>query len=302
MESEALHEATAGSTSDLYYVDTQMFDSPEYGTVYILDDERPALVDTGTGVNYELVLEGMATVGIEPEDLEAIILTHVHLDHAGGASVLARECPNADVYVHESGAQFLEDPTRIWEGTEAVVGDRIRYYREPDPIPEARLVELQEGDVIDLGEHALEVHHAPGHAFHQVVYFDPENDGVFTADAAGIYVPGLDTVRQSSPPPGFDLNECLSDVTMLQDLDPTALYYGHFGDCETEDRLTEYETVLESWVDNVAEKRDELEDDEAVSEYFADRTDTLSVWSESHARGEERMNVDGVLHYLDSLD
>ena len=297
-----IHEATAGETRDLYYVDTEMFDSPNYGPVYILDAEKPAIVDTATGQNYETVLSTLSELGIEPEELEAIVLTHVHLDHAGGASVIAEECPNADVYIHKSGSQFLENPEPIWNGTKEVVGDRIRYYREPDPIPAERIIEVEEGDIIDLGNHRLEVYHAPGHAFHQVVYFDIDNDGVFTADAAGINIPDRDGVRYTSPPPGFDLDGCLADVAMIQELDPKVLYYAHFGDYETGDLLSEYESVLETWVEEVESARAELSDDQAVKEYFADRTESTEFWTEEHARGEERMNVAGVLHYLDNRE
>lgn len=296
---DTLSEATAGNSSDLYYVDTTMYDSPEYGAVYILDAERPALVDTGTGLRYERVLDAMAEVGIEPEELAVIALTHVHLDHAGGASALADACPNAAVCLHESGAQFLRDPTPIWEGTKVVMGDRISYYREPDPIPDERIVELVDGETVELGDHALDVHHAPGHAFHQVIYHDTATDGVFTADAAGINIPGLDGVRQTSPPSDFDLSECLDDVAMLQELDPAALYYPHFGDREADGLLEEYATVIESWVRNIEQKREELDDDQAVIDHFVERTETTEVWSDEHARGEERMNVQGVLQSLD---
>jgi glyoxylase-like metal-dependent hydrolase (beta-lactamase superfamily II) len=228
--------------------------------------------------------------------------THVHLDHAGGVGYLAEACPNADVCIYEAGAQFLVDPTRIWEGTKEVVGDRIEYYAEPKPVTEDRIVELNDGDVVDLDEHALEVHHAPGHAFHQAVFYDPANDGVFTADAAGINHPDLDGVRQTSPPPGFDLEGSLADVEMLQNLDPAALYYAHFGDHEADGLLTEYAEVIEDWVETVTEKRAELADDEAVVEYFAERADTVGTWPDQQARGEERMNVRGVLNYLDQRE
>ena len=297
-----LYEATAAGTDDLYYVDVEMYGTPAYGLVYILDAQRPALVDTGTGLHHETVLEAMAEVGIAPEELEVIAPTHVHLDHAGGAGLLAQACPNADVCVYEAGAKFLVDPTRIWEGTKAVMEDRIEYYVEPEPIPEERIVKVGDGETVDLGDHALEVHHAPGHAFHQAVFYDPANDGVFTADAAGLNSPHMEGVRHTTPPPGFDLEGCLDDVEMLEALDPSALYYAHFGDRETGNLLAEYAEVLQTWVERVAEKRDELDDDDAVAEYFGERAGTIDVWDEAHAREEERMNVRGVLHYLDQRE
>lgn len=297
-----LQEATSAGTTDLYYVDLELYETSGYGSVYIIDDERPAVIDTGTGVNYEWILDGLAELDIAPADVAVIAPTHVHLDHAGGVGYLAAECPNADICVYEAGSQFLVDPTRIWEGTREVVGDRIKHYAEPRPVPEERIEELDDGETVDLGEHSLDVHHAPGHAFHQAVFYDPANDGVFTADAAGINHPDLDGVRQTSPPPGFGLEGCLADVEMLQELDPAALYYAHFGDHETGDLLSEYADVLQSWVEAVERKRTELDDDEAVVEYFAEQPETLGVWPEQQARGEERMNVRGVLNYVDGRE
>jgi len=301
MDTGDRYEATAAGTSDLTYVDTGMYDTPGYGSIYVLDSERPAVIETGTGHRYDLIVDAVEQAGIDRESLEVIAVTHVHLDHAGGAGYLLEEFPAADVYLYEAGAKFLRDPARIWEGTKAVVGDRIEYYAEPRPIPEDRLVALGDGELVDLGDHELRVHHAPGHAFHQAVFYDPANDGVFTADAAGINSPTVGGLRQTSPPPGFDLESCLADVELLQDLDPAALYYSHFGDYETGDLLSRYADMLESWVERVEAKREELADDEAVAGYFADQAET-GRWSAQHARQEERMNVQGVLHYLDERE
>lgn len=294
-----IYEATAGGSSDLYYVDIGLYDSAEYGSVYILDAERPALVDTGLGTSVDLILDALETVGIAPADLAAIVPTHVHLDHAGGAGYLLEHCPHADVYCYETGARFLLDPTPLWEGTKAVISRRLHHYVEPRPVPQNRLVVVGDGDTIDLGDHALDVHHAPGHAFHQAVFYDPANDGVFAADAAGINTPALDGVRYCSPPPDFDLEQCLDDVRLLQHLDPAALYYGHFGAVETDDVLSAYAATLTDWVERVERKRAELTDDERVIEYFVERTETVECWDDSHARGEEHLNVLGVLQYLD---
>jgi glyoxylase-like metal-dependent hydrolase (beta-lactamase superfamily II) len=294
-----VYEATLCGCTDLYYVDTGMYDVEEYGSVWILDSERPALVDTGIGTNYERVLDALDEVGIAPSELEVIAPTHVHLDHAGGTGFLVEECPNAEVYVHEIGAPHLVDPERLWEGTKRAVGDMFKYYVEPEPVPEDRIRELQDGDIIDLGDHALRAHHAPGHAPHQVVFFDPANDVVFTGDAAGIYTPSTDVVHPTSPPSNFDADRCLDDVEMIRDLDPSVLAYGHFGPAETADRLGEYERVLASWVQSVAEKRAEFGDHDDVVEYFVANADGGDVWGREKAEAEARLNARGVLVYLD---
>jgi len=295
-----VYEATAGDCTDLSYVDTGMYDVAEYGAVYVIDAERPALVDTGIGTNHERVLAAIEKVGLAPEDIEVIAVTHVHLDHAGGAGFLVDECPNATVSVHGIGAPHLADPERLWAGTKQAVGDQISFYTEPKPVPESRISEIEAGDTIDLGDHALEVYHAPGHAPHQVVFHDPANDAVFTADAAGIYAPSRDELFPTSPPPNFDPRQCQSDVDTLKEIQPDVLCYAHFGPVETGDKLARYADVLAEWVADVREARAEFEDDAAVVEHLVERADAeRAVWGREKADAEVAMNVRGVLAALD---
>ncbi len=300
-----VHEVTAGEVTDLYYVDTGMYGTDEYTSVYLLDAERPALVDTGIGTDYELVREAMDEVGIAPEDLEVIAPTHVHLDHAGGTGFLAADCPNAEVVCHERGAPHLVDPTRLWEGTKRAVGGQIEFYTEPRPVPDERVRSVADGDVVDLGDHELRVHHAPGHAPHHCVFEDPANDAVFTADAAGIYVPELQRVEPTSPPPNFDFEQCLDDVDLIADIDPSVLLYSHFGPVEGTETLAEYRDVLTGWVDAVEAAREDLGEEAAVDRVVREQlheTDLVDAWGEGKVREETRMNARGVLGYLDRRD
>jgi glyoxylase-like metal-dependent hydrolase (beta-lactamase superfamily II) len=286
---------------DCYYVDTGMFDTPEYGAVYILDAERPAVVDAGIGTNYELILQALEEVGIAPRELEVVALTHVHLDHAGGAGFLHAET-GADVYVHETGSKFLVDPEHIWQGTKQAVGDQIRHYEKPEPVPAPAVEPLHDGATVDLGDRELDVYHAPGHAFHQVVFHDAPASAVYVADAAGIYVPARDAVRETSPPPGFDLEQVVADARTIARLDPETFCYPHFGDAPADERITEYVDVVTRWVEAVAENRRELENDEAVVEHFVETADVGEVWGAEKAAGEVAMNVRGVLGYLDERE
>ncbi|MWV38792.1 MBL fold metallo-hydrolase [Natrialba sp. INN-245] len=306
MESGSVRAVTAGDCTDLYYLDTGMYDTDGYGAVYVLDDDRPAVVETGIGTNHERILEALAELDIARDELAAIAVTHVHLDHAGGAGFLARACPNADVYVPAAGASHLADPSALVAGTKAAVGDQWEFYTEPEPVPEDRIVEIDDGDVIDLGDHELRVHEAPGHAFHQVVFADPENDAVFTGDAAGLWAPKHERIVETSPPSDFDLEGCLADLETIAEIDPDVLCYTHFGPREVGDdldrALEEYATVLEEWVADVAAAREELEDDEAVIEHVVASTDLEDVWNERKASAEAAMNARGVLGYLDDRD
>lgn len=285
---------------DLYYVDIGMYGTEGYGAVYILDAEVPAIVETGMGRNHEMILDALDELGIRRAEVEVIAPTHVHLDHAGGAGILAQECPNAEVLTHEIGVPHLIDPDRLVEGTKRAVGEQWQYYDEPIPVPEDRITSLNEGDEIDLGDHVLDVYHAPGHAPHQVVFHDRQNDAVFAGDAAGIWIPEANRVRQTTPPPNFDLELAENDAERLEDIDPETLLFTHFGpNYDPQAVLEEYEDVLSAWVAEVEAARDELPDDEAVVEQFVDTTEMAEYWGEEKAEAEERLNTTGVLVYLD---
>jgi glyoxylase-like metal-dependent hydrolase (beta-lactamase superfamily II) len=292
-------EVTAGDCTDLYCYDTGMYDTPEYGSVYVVDGERPALVDTGIGTNYGHLRAALDDLGVEPA---VIVPTHVHLDHAGGTGFLAADFPDAEVVCHEVGAPHLADPGRLWEGTKRAVGEQIRYYVEPKPVPEDRIREVADGDVVDLGDRELRVHHAPGHAPHHCVFELPGDDAVFTADAAGIWSPVLQSVEPTTPPPNFDYEQCLDDVDLVESLDPEVLLYGHFGPVEGTDTLETYREVLTDWVEDIETEREARGDDDAVVEAFVDRAldrePLVDAWGERKVAAETEMNVRGVLRYL----
>ena len=285
---------------DLYVHDTGMFDTDEYGAVYVYDAERPVVIDTGTGANREALFETIEAVGIGREELAWILPTHAHLDHAGGAGHLARRYPNAEVVVPEKGVRHLVDPGALVAGTKSAVQEQWEYYDEPEPVPEARISGLAEGDRIDLGDRELVVYEAPGHAPHHAIYHDPDADVVFTADAAGIYVPAVDGIEPTTPPPQFDLDQCLADVRTVEELDPDYLCFGHFGPREYEPELAgEVKRAYVEWVEAIREKRDELGDDDLVVEHFEAASRHAEFWNPERARANASLNVRGVLTYLD---
>ncbi len=302
MEPGEVNEVAIEGCSNLYYIDTGMYDTAGYGAAYILDADRPAIIETGIGTNHEYILEALAEIGIDRGNVEAIAVTHIHLDHAGGAGFLAEACPNADVYVPAVGAGLLAAPSRLVDGTKAAVGEQWQYYTEPKPLEDDRIVEIDDGDTINLGDHELDVYDAPGHAFHQVIFHDTENDAIFTGDAAGIWLPGPERIKETSPPSDFDLEGCLADLETIRERDPNVLCYTHFGPREVDDIdaiVDEYATVLTEWVKRVNAKSDELEDDEAVVEYFAETAELPGVWNERKVRAEAILNTRGVLASLD---
>ena len=288
---------------DLYVHDTGMFETDEYGAVYVYDTDRPVVIDTGTGRNREALFETLDEIGIGREELAWILPTHAHLDHAGGAGHLAERYQHAEVVVPERGVRHLVDPEALVAGTKSAVEDQWQYYADPEPVPADRIRGLADGDRIDLGDHELVVHEAPGHAPHHAMYHEPDADVVFTADAAGIYVPEVDTVRQTTPPPQFDLDQCLTDLTAIEEIAPDYLCFGHFGPREYEPALIgEAKRAYVEWVETVRAKRAELEDDEAVVDHFETASRDVEFWNPERARADASLNTRGVLACLDYVD
>lgn len=149
---------------------------------------RAALVESGTSHSVPRVLAALAAVGVAPEQVDWLLLTHVHLDHAGGAGALLQVLPNAKLVVHPRGARHMIDPRKLWEGTVAVYGEAFarEAYGELVPADARRVVEAADGMVIDLAGRHLEVLDAPGHAKHHLCYFDELSRGWFTGDAFGL--------------------------------------------------------------------------------------------------------------------
>lgn len=285
--------------SDCWYVDTGMYDTPAYGSVYLLDGPEPALVETGIGTNVEHVFGLLEAAGVGRDELAAIVPTHVHLDHAGGAGLLAEACPNATVYVHERGERHLVDPDRLVAGTKAAVGDQWQYYVEPTPLSADRVVPLADGDTVDLGDRTLQAVETTGHASHHHSLVVPEADALFPGDAAGLYVQATGDVRPTTPPPEFDLEANLADLERLAALEPTVLLYSHFGPSDDPSLLQRYDAVLREWVADVDAERSDAPDDDTAIERLVERHAPVSVWGAEKATSETAMNARGVLGYLD---
>lgn len=239
---------------DVTSIDTQMGGYEGITSGYLIRSSRPALIETGTALSAPLVVESLATLGLGPADLATIVLTHIHLDHAGGVGDIARAFPNARVVVHERGARHLVDPTRLMASASAVFGDSLRtLFGHLMPVDSERLDVLGAADTIDLGDsRTLASWHAPGHASHHVGLLDSETGDLYTGDAAGIYIPEFHEVRPATPPPDFDLDLALASIARMADIKPQRLLFSHFGPVTDVDAtLAASADVLHRWVERV---------------------------------------------------
>src|SRR3972149_6493964 len=184
---------------DLVLIDTDYQRSPESIAVYLLLGDRPALIETGPASTVETVLQGVRAAGLDPRDLQAAAVTHIHLDHAGGAGTLAQRFPHLQVYVHPIGAPHLADPSRLLTSARRLYGDALEtLFGQILPVPADRVHVVKDGDVLPLGSRRMKALETPGHASHHHVYLDEASGDLFTGDAAGVAMPGP---REVGPPP-----------------------------------------------------------------------------------------------------
>src|SRR5436853_3335161 len=194
MESDAsARRATFAVADGLSAIDTVMTGRFLVTSAYLLDAVEPALVETGPSTSAEHVERGLAQLGMGPGDLAHVIVTHIHLDHAGGAGTIARRYPNARLWVHERGAPHLADPTKLVASTARTYGeDRMRrFFGVVEPVPAERLTAISDGDRIPLGDRDLSVFATPGHASHHVCLEDSRTGAVFAGDALGVHLPDV---------------------------------------------------------------------------------------------------------------
>lgn len=201
-----------------------------YGAAYVLQGRRGvALVEVGTSLCVPRILAGLEALGVDPAAVGHVLLTHVHLDHAGAAGHLLEHLPNARVVIHSRSHRHLVDPGRLVAGVQAAVGPLFPLYGQVRPLDPQRLL-AAEGFELDLGGGlSLRALLTPGHARDHAAYFVPGAGVLFTGDAAGISVLDHSFLRPVTAPPHFDLDQTLETFELMRALQPAQLCFTHFG-------------------------------------------------------------------------
>ena len=259
----------------------------------------PVLVETGSQTSVPVVLRALDGLGLGPDDLAGIVVTHVHLDHAGGVGDLARAFPRATVYVHPEGARHLVDPSRLVASAARVYGDMLDgVYGRLDPTPAERVQALDDGDEIVVGPgRVLTAVHSPGHARHHLALHDSDTGVLFAGDAVGVRLPDVGVLRPATPPPDFDLDLAVSSLRTFASRRPSKVALAHFGvlDGDPAQVLAEAEDALRDWA-AVAEAAWRRGDDVAGAlgaAFGADPTQTMAALNGVHS------NAAGLRRWLD---
>jgi glyoxylase-like metal-dependent hydrolase (beta-lactamase superfamily II) len=209
------------------------------------------LIETGPSSCRDRLASGLSAAGIDPLEVERVLVTHVHLDHAGGLGVAAGMFPKATLYVHTEGLAHMLDPTKLAASARRAWGAAADPLWGPIlPVPADRIVALAGGERLPVFGGDVVVVATPGHARHHLSFFDESTRSMYTGDSAGVRIPGADHVRPALPPPDLDLEELVESVERMRLLDPERLLYTHFGaQSEGSHALAGYPAMVRRWRD-----------------------------------------------------
>ena len=243
---------------DLYLIDAYLFDEPTRLSCYLFDTPNRVLVECGPSRSIDHLYAALDAIGID--DIATMAVTHIHLDHAGGAGHFAQRFPGARIAVHTDGARHLVDPSRLWSSATRIWGEEgmQQLWGPIEAIDAARIDVIDEGSRIPLGGGRwLDVMATPGHARHHVVFADDQSGGYFVGDAVGIAFPHGHVVQPVTPPPDFDPHLVTEQLRRLAARTPGFLGFAHFGpNRDPQAVLAEAEQRLWQWVEWVRDHPD----------------------------------------------
>ncbi|WP_046176159.1 MBL fold metallo-hydrolase [Domibacillus indicus] len=202
---------------------------------YVFQEAKKAIIETSASPSVPYLLKGLQELCIQPEEIDYIIVTHIHLDHSGGAGLFLRSCPNAKLIVHPKGARHLAAPDKLIASAKMVYGEQFGHLFDPIvPVPEERIMEMEDGGKINLGERELTFIHTPGHANHHFTIYDQKSNGIFTGDTAGIQYAhltdeGIPLYMPTTSPNQFDPEAMKRSIEKIMAFEPERIYFGHYG-------------------------------------------------------------------------
>jgi glyoxylase-like metal-dependent hydrolase (beta-lactamase superfamily II) len=266
------------------------------------------LIETGPASTLSSLFSGLESLNLGVESLSKLLVTHIHLDHAGASGTLIERHPHLRLYVHEIGAKHLIDPTALLKSATRIYGSQMdRLWGEVVPVPEDNIHLLEEGDAVMVGKRRLDVLYTPGHASHHVVFHDTEYGVVFVGDVAAIRMPGYDYILPPTPPPDIDLELWSQSLERVRGLHPKTIYLAHFGPfSDVEAHLTRTRDQLHAWGDVVRgalERGQEREEIRQTLQQHAIREITETTGDENAVgryatAGPFGMSADGYIRYF----
>jgi len=218
-----------------YLIDLFDLSLPERTGCYVILDDDVTIIETSASPSHDYLVSGLEELGVSLDQVKNMIVTHIHLDHSGGAGLLMEKCPNATLYVHPKGAKHLIDPSKLIASARQVYGEMFDKLFDPIiPIDEKRIKVVNDGESLQIGsDRFLQFLHTPGHAEHHISIFDTKSEFVYTGDTIGVLYPqlipnGLLFVLPSTSPNQFSYDSMIQSSKKILELNPTKICYGHY--------------------------------------------------------------------------
>lgn len=286
---------------------------------YLLHAKKLTLIETSASPSIPYLLRGLEKLNINPVDIEYIIVTHIHLDHAGGVGLLLESCPNAKVVVHPRGARHLNDPSRLIQGAKAVYGECFDQLFDPVlPVPTERIITKADRETLEIDvDRVLTFYNTPGHAKHHFSIHDNQTNSMFTGDTLGILYPismtnGTELILPSTSPNQFNPNDMLASMKRIRDLNVETIYFGHYGKSDYPDHvyhqlsqwLNRYLRISEAII-SAHPQRDDNTQAEAIAEALFNRVEVESDISDpnvfDYIKFDLNICAQGIVDYYTKL-
>jgi glyoxylase-like metal-dependent hydrolase (beta-lactamase superfamily II) len=232
--------------NDIYEI--ALIDAAETGrsTGFLINSKEKTIVEVGASVSVPRILQALDDLNIPYEEIRYVIVTHIHLDHSGGAGLLLNYLPNAKIIVHPKGARHLIDPSKLIASAQQVYGESFEPLFAPiEAIPEERVIIAEDGMSLNIGEERpLVFYHSPGHAYHHIIIHDPKSKGLFSGDAFGINFPlfeemGVRYVVPTSSPTQFNPEAMADTIEKVKPLGIENIFFTHFGAWDNAEQVIE---------------------------------------------------------------
>jgi len=295
---------------DFFWIDLHYQEAPNLiATGVLITESGLLLIDPGPTTALPGLGAGLEAKGYGLTDVHAVLLTHIHLDHAGATGTIVQQHPDIDVVVHRIGAPHVAEPSRLLASAKRIYGDSMdRLWGEVAAVPEDNLTVVRGGEMLTLGGHTLNVAYTPGHAVHHVSYYDRSSQMAFVGDVAGMRISDADYVLPVTPPPDVDLERWLQSIETVRAWAPEVLFPTHCGPSfDPASHLTVMAERLQGWADEVRDVLQAAPDDAAVenaAEAFtqrkleAMREAVPAAYQAAYAQfGDPRGSFDGLARY-----
>lgn len=263
---------------------------------YLIPAPRPTLIECGPALSITAVIDGLGKLGLDPADLAYLVVSHIHLDHAGGAGDVARAFGSAKVVVSEIGARHLVDPERLNASSRRVYGPLMdSIYGDCTPIAQDRIIGIGERSELDLGGgRVLDLLATPGHAKHHISMLDRDTGALFVGDSVGVKTPNTGPLRPATPPPDFDLELAQRTLARYREIDPSRIYLAHYGAIDPpQESLQEASDRLAAWAEVARDAVAEHAELDHVADTLAARFASDITFAPDDPEAERRVNILG---------